>query len=153
MMLEELGTRIDPDRVHFLGQIDYQSYLKLLRVSSVHTYLTYPFVLSWSFIEALASGCLVVGSNTAPVLEVLRHGHNGLVADFFSHVQLAESIESALEQPDKMRQLREAARSTAVKHFDHRKVIIPKWLRLFNQLTDGRPRYSNNAAMAPACPC
>jgi glycosyltransferase involved in cell wall biosynthesis len=60
--------------VHFLGLIDYHAYLNLLQVSSVHVYLTYPFVLSWSFIEAMACGCLIVGSATPPVLEVLRDG-------------------------------------------------------------------------------
>ena len=63
--------------------IDYHDYLTLLQVSSVHVYLTYPFVLSWSFIEAMASGCLIVGSATPPVLEVLRDGENGFAVDFF----------------------------------------------------------------------
>lgn len=137
-MLDELGSKIDPDRVHFTGMIDYSAYLSLLQVSSAHVYLTYPFVLSWSFIEALASGCLVVGSETPPVLEVLRNRVNGLTVDFFSPKALADRVESALEQPEKMRKLRTAARDTAVKGYDLQKVLIPKWLELFDQLTTGR---------------
>jgi glycosyltransferase involved in cell wall biosynthesis len=137
-MLDEVGAKIDPDRVHFTGQIDYPSYLSLLQVSSAHVYLTYPFVLSWSFIEALASGCLVVGSETPPVLEVLRNRVNGLTVDFFSPKALAESVELALEQPEKMRKLRAAARDTAVKGYDLKNVQIPKWLELFDNLIGGR---------------
>jgi glycosyltransferase involved in cell wall biosynthesis len=133
-MLEEVGAKIDPDRVHFTGLIDYRSYLSLLQVSSAHAYLTYPFVLSWSFIEAMASGCLVVGSETPPVLEVLRDRVNGLTVDFFSPAALADSVESALEQPEKMQKLRAAARDTAVKGYDLKKVLIPRWVQLFNTL-------------------
>ena len=68
-MLQELGSRLDRERVHFVGAIEYASYLTLLQVSSVHVYLTYPFVLSWSFIEALAAGCLVV---VQPRLQCLK---------------------------------------------------------------------------------
>jgi glycosyltransferase involved in cell wall biosynthesis len=137
-MLEELGSKLDPDRVHFMGLIDYRSYLSLLQVSSAHVYLTYPFVLSWSFIEALASGCLVVGSKTPPVLEVLRNRVNGLTVDFFSPGALADSVESALEQPQKMQKLRAAARDTAVEVYDLKKVLMPQWLRLFDDLVSGR---------------
>ncbi len=52
MMLQELGAKLDLSRVHFVGMLEYHDYLNLLQVSSVHVYLTYPFVLSWSFIEA-----------------------------------------------------------------------------------------------------
>jgi glycosyltransferase involved in cell wall biosynthesis len=137
MMLEEVGSQLDLERVHFLGLIDYRAYLSLLQVSSVHVYLTYPFVLSWSFVEALACGCVVVGSSTPPVLEVLRDCENGLTVDFFSHKALADRIEEALEQPGKMQRLRAAARSTALEHFDLKNVLLPRWLKLFDDLIDG----------------
>jgi len=137
-MLEELGSQVDMQRVHFMGLIDYRAYLSLLQISTVHVYLTYPFVLSWSFVEALACGCLVVGSSTPPVLEVLRDGKNGLTVDFFSHKELAEQIESALEQPEKMQRLRAAARATAVEQFDLKSVLLPRWLKLFDDLIKGR---------------
>lgn len=138
MMLKELGARLDLDRVHFLGMIDHHSYLTLLQVSSVHVYFTYPFVLSWSFIEALASGCLVIGSATPPVLEVLKDGENGLTVDFFSTRALANRIEAALEHPDRMQKLRDAARATAVAQFDLNDVLLPRWRALFDDLIHHR---------------
>ena len=138
MMLQELGTKLDLERVHFVGRVGYQDYVKLLQVSSVHVYLTYPFVLSWSFIEAMACGCLIVGSDTPPVVEVLRDGFNGLTVDFFAPKSLASRIESALEQPERMQALRKAARMTAVKHFDLKKVLLPRWYTLFDDLINGR---------------
>jgi glycosyltransferase involved in cell wall biosynthesis len=138
MMLHEVGAKLDLKRVHFLGMLDYREYLKLLQVSSVHVYLTYPFVLSWSFIEAMASGCLVVGSATPPVLEVLQDGHNGLTVDFFAYRKLANRIEAALAQPAAMQHLRKAARATAVTQFDLKKVALPRWTALFDDLIAGR---------------
>jgi glycosyltransferase involved in cell wall biosynthesis len=138
MMLEEVGSRLDLDRVHFVGQLDYLTYLKLLKVSTVHVYLTYPFVLSWSFLEAMACGCLIVGSATPPVLEVLRDGGNGLAVDFFSPRQIANRIETALAAPDRMCALREAARATVLQQYDLRGVVLPRWMRLFDDLINHR---------------
>jgi glycosyltransferase involved in cell wall biosynthesis len=139
MMLQELGAKLDLKRVHFVGLLDYTEYLKLLQVSSVHVYLTYPFVLSWSFIEAMASGCLIVASATAPVLEVMRDRENGLTVDFFAHRKLANRIEAALESPQKFQALRTAARATAVAQFDLQRVVLPRWRALFADLVGGRP--------------
>jgi glycosyltransferase involved in cell wall biosynthesis len=138
MMLQELGAKIDLTRVHFVGMLEYHDYLNLLQVSSVHVYLTYPLVLSWSFIEAMACGCLVVGSRTAPVLEVLRDGVNGLTVDFFAPKALATRIETALEHPEDMQTLRSAARRTAMKYNDLKKVLLPHWTALFDDLINGR---------------
>lgn len=138
MMLQELGSKLDLGRVHFLGLLDYKDYLTLLQVSSVHVYLTYPFVLSWSFIEAMASGCVIVGSSTPPVLEVLRDGENGLTVDFFSPRMLANRIEEVLAQPARMKRIRAAARATAVEKFDLERVALPKWNTLFDDLINHR---------------
>jgi glycosyltransferase involved in cell wall biosynthesis len=138
MLLQELGAKIDLTRVHFVGTLDYHLYLSLLQVSSVHVYLTYPFVLSWSFIEAMACGCLVVGSKTAPVLEVLQSGVNGLTVDFFASKTLADLIESVLDQPEWTHAIRDAARTTAVKHFDLKRALLPRWNALFDDLINGR---------------
>lgn len=150
MLLDELGTSLDMQRVHFLGQVEHGTYLNVLKVSSVHAYLTYPFVLSWSFVEAMAAGCLVVGSATAPVLEVLRDGENGLAVDFFSPGALAARIEEVLDHPDRMQSLREAARRTAVDQFDLRRRQLPRWNRLFSKVIDGRERRSLRRAACAA---
>jgi glycosyltransferase involved in cell wall biosynthesis len=136
-LLDELSGRIDTSRIHFLGSIDYVQYIQLLQVSSVHTYLTYPFVLSWSFIEALSIGCVMVGSKTAPVLEVLEDGVNGLTVDFFSTDEIAAAIHDALSDPKRMKKIRTAARRTAIKRYDLNKRQLPRWIRLFEDLIAG----------------
>ena len=140
-LLREIEGKADLSRVHFTGRIPYADYLALLRRSSVHVYLTYPFVLSWSLLEAMSAGCLVVGSRTAPVEEVIRDGENGLLTDFFSTEQLAARIDQALSMDS--RPLREAARKTAVERFDLKRVCLPAQLelvaRLQGQGADARP--------------
>lgn len=138
VLLNEVGGQIDAARTHFLGALPYDDYLRLLRVSSVHVYLTYPFVLSWSCIEAMASGCLVIGSATAPVLEVLQDGVNGLTVDFFSPAQIADRVDEVFRHPNRMRSLRQAARRTAVERYDLRKRILPRWQALLDDLVRGR---------------
>jgi glycosyltransferase involved in cell wall biosynthesis len=138
MMLQEVGEHIDLSRVHFVGPLDYHNYLNLLQVSAAHVYLTYPFVLSWSFIEALACGCVVIGSATPPVLEVLRHGENGFVVDFHAVRSLANRIQSCLERRRELQGIRLAARATAVEHFDLRRQLLPKWMKLFDALVERR---------------
>jgi glycosyltransferase involved in cell wall biosynthesis len=138
MMLQELGARLDLARVHFVGMLDYHAYLKLLQVSSVHVYLTYPFVLSWSLIEAMSCGCLIVASDTPPVREVLHDGSNALTVDFFAYKQLAQRIEAALAQPEKTKALRKAARATAISQFDLKHLLLPRWNALFDDLINGR---------------
>ena len=113
--LEELD--LDLARIHFLGRVPYSRYLQVLQLSAVHLYLTYPFVLSWSCLEAMAAGCLVVGSRTPPVEEVIRDGHNGLLVDFFSPEEVAERVDQILDHPDRMQRLREAARETVVHRY------------------------------------
>jgi glycosyltransferase involved in cell wall biosynthesis len=137
-MIGELGDRLDYGRIHFLGQIPYDRYLKLLQVSSVHVYLTYPFVLSWSFVEALATGCLVLGSATPPVLEVLEDGVNGLTVDFFSPGAIADRIDEVLDAKDRLQTMRDAARRTAVRRFDLKRRLLPRWTRLIDDVLDGK---------------
>jgi glycosyltransferase involved in cell wall biosynthesis len=150
MMLAEIGDQIDMERVHFLGQVTYEAFLNVLQVSSAHIYLTYPFVLSWSLVEAMSAGCLVIGSATPPVQEVLRHGENGLEFDFFSTESLCDRIDEVFEHPDRMADIRIAARMTAIRDFDLRTSALPRWLDLLGGLIDGIPLRTNEPVDGPA---
>ncbi len=108
---------LDLSRVHFTGSLPYNQYLKVIQASSVHVYLTRPFVLSWSMLEAMSTGCLVVGSDTAPVTEVIQDGDNGLLVDFFSPKKIAERIDEVLEHPTRMAGLRVLARRTVQERY------------------------------------
>ncbi|MCH4152430.1 MAG: glycosyltransferase family 4 protein [Sphingobium sp.] len=137
-MLAEMGNSIDTSKVHFLGQLPYETYLSVLQISSAHIYLTYPFVLSWSFLEAMSAGCAMIGSATAPVEEVIRDGENGLLVDFFSPRAIAETVDHALSDSRQMREMRENARATVVEHYDLRTRILPQWQSLMADLVMGR---------------
>ena len=101
---------VDPKRVHFLGKVSYAMYRRALQVSAVHVYLTYPFVLSWSSMESLACGCLLVASDTPPVREMIRHGENGWLVNFFDGKALVERVLHALSVPPEAAALRAEAR-------------------------------------------
>ena len=114
-------------------------FLKILQVSRVHVYLTYPFVLSWSMLEAMASGCLLVASRTAPVEEVIRDGENGLLVDFFNSAEVAGRVVAALEDRAAFASLRENARRTIVENYDLKTICLPQQLRMIEELA-GRVR-------------
>ena len=142
---------IDPARVHFLGRIPYDSFVGLLRASSVHVYLTYPFVLSWSMLEAMSCGCLVIGSRTPPVEEVIHDRENGLLVDFFSTTEIADRVDEVLDHPDHMQAIRDAARRTIVQRYDLRRVCLPRFATLIDQLVrGGRPDPAQAAVPAMA---
>lgn len=126
----EVQDQVDWSKVFFVGKLPYADYIKVLQVSAVHVYLTYPFVLSWSMLEAMAAGCLLVASDTAPVKEVIEDGKNGLLVDFFDHEQLASKVAEVLANPEKFRLLRENARKTVVKNYDLRTRCLPRMLNL-----------------------
>ena len=134
-LLAELGDRLDRNRVHFLGTLPYEHYLTILQLSSLHVYLTYPFVLSWSLLEAMAAGCLIVASATPPVEEVIGDGVNGYLADMFDHDALARRILFALDDRAAHPRIRAAARHTAITRYDLRRVSIPAYLTLLRRLT------------------
>lgn len=104
-------------RVHMVGKLPYEAYLRLLQVSSVHVYLTVPFVLSWSLMEAMSCECAIVASNTAPVREVITHEQEGLLVDFFDTSALVDSVVGLLHDPTRARQLGQAARAKVVQHY------------------------------------
>ncbi|MBC8718528.1 glycosyltransferase family 4 protein [Ochrobactrum sp. Marseille-Q0166] len=108
---------LPPDRIIFPGTISHAQLRKLYQISSAHIYLTYPFVLSWSVIEAMACGALIIGSDTPPVREVIRAGKNGLLVSFYDTDALAETILNVLRDPDACLPMRAAARRTIEKRF------------------------------------
>jgi glycosyltransferase involved in cell wall biosynthesis len=120
-MLEKFP--LDLTRVHFTDLLPYSEYLQVLQASSVHIYLTRPFVLSWSMLEALATGCLVVASNTSAVTEIIEDGVNGLLVDFFSPDKIAARVEEVLNHPDSMTKIRQRARETILERYDLAKLL------------------------------
>lgn len=132
----ELGDRVDWSRVHFTGKLPYDQYLKVLQVSAAHVYLTYPFVLSWSLLEAMASGCLIIASDTAPVREMITHGEHGLLTDFFDRGRLARQVADALAAPRAFDAMRAQARDFVTAHFDLHTRCLPAWIDF---LTEPRP--------------
>jgi len=112
----------------FAGHIPYEYFVPLLQISTVHVYLTYPFVLSWSLLEAMSMGCAIVGSDTAPVQEVIKHNTHGLLVDFFKPQELASAVTKLLDDQEIREQLGQAARKTAVEKYDLKTVCLPKAL-------------------------
>ena len=109
--MQDMG--LDPARTHWLGILQSEAYHQVLACSQVHLYLTVPFVLSWSLLEAMAAGCAIVASATAPVQEVLRHEHSALLVDFFDPQAQAEAIAALLDDPARRQHLADQARCTA----------------------------------------
>ena len=135
-LLAELDGKVDLKRVHFLGHLPYQQYLTVLQISTVHVYLTYPFVLSWSLVEAMAAGCLVIGSRSAPVEEVICDGENGQLVDFFDVEGLGNRIANALARDgDGVNDsIRAAARQTVIARYELNSVCLPAYLNLLRSL-------------------
>jgi glycosyltransferase involved in cell wall biosynthesis len=146
--LSELQDSIDLSRVHFLNKVPYPTFLKVLQVSRVHVYLTYPFVLSWSMLEAMSAGCLVVGSRTPPVEEVIRDCGNGILVDFFSASEVAERVVEALSDRHAHDSIRANARQTIVDEYDLRTVCLPAHLQLVGILAR-QARISSGARGTP----
>jgi glycosyltransferase involved in cell wall biosynthesis len=133
IFLGEVVDKLDMSRVHLVGRVPHKVLTQLMQVSAAHVYLTYPFVLSWSLLEAMSIGCLVVGSDTAPVREVIEHGRNGLLTDFFDVPALANAIADALARGTELAPLRAAARETIVQRYDLASICLPAQLALLEQ--------------------
>ncbi len=137
LYLDEVRDRLDLSRVHFTGKLPYPDFVSLLQVSRAHAYLTYPFVLSWSMLEAMAAGCLVVGSRTAPVEELLTDGETGLLVDFFDVAGWSARLIEALAEPEKFTPLREAARRRIVESYDLKTVCLPQMVAFVEDVARG----------------
>lgn len=133
LILDEVRESIDPARVHFTGRLPYDRFVDALSLSWAHVYLTYPFVMSWSLLEAMACGCLIVGSDTAPVRDAVTDGGNGLLVDFFDHDGLAARLIEACRAPEGFDHLRQAARATVEARYDRARVCLPAWMALIER--------------------
>ena len=121
-------------RVHFLGNLPYQQFIPLLQLSTVHVYLTYPFVLSWSLLEAMSAGCAIVASDTAPLREAIEHDKTGCLVNFFDAPQLAEQVSALLANADQRQRLGNAARHFAQANYDLKTQCLPKQISWVEQL-------------------
>ena len=135
-MLNELGDRLDLSRVHFLGHIPYAQYLAVLQISSAHVYFTYPFVLSWSFLESMAAGCHIIASRTPPIEEVVTDGENAELVDFFDGEGLVRRVVAAVSSRNE--NIRAAARSTVLSRYDLSTICLPNYVGLLRKVTRRR---------------
>lgn len=134
VFLDEVKDGIDLSRVHFVGKVPYADFLRVLQVSTVHVYLTYPFVLSWSLLEAMSAGCAIVASDTAPVREAIRHGETGLLLDFFDPSALAQQVAQLCQDPATRVRLGAQTRAFAVHHCDLETKCLPGQMAWVEQL-------------------
>ena len=134
IFLDEVKDQLDLSRVFFIGNIDYKYFIPLLQLSMVHVYLTYPFVLSWSLLEAMACGCSIVASNTAPLREAIIDNETGLLIDFFNSDQLANAVINLLDRPDLRASLGQNARAVAIAKYDLTTICLPKMVGLINSM-------------------
>ena len=134
IFLNEVKDQLDLSRVFFIGNIDYKYFIPLLQLSMVHVYLTYPFVLSWSLLEAMACGCSIVASNTEPLREAIIDNETGLLIDFFNSDQLANAVINLLDHPDLRASLGQNARAAAIAKYDLTTICLPKMVGLINSM-------------------
>ena len=118
----------DWSRVYFLGNIAYSHFIPLLQLSTVHVYLTYPFVLSWSLLEAMSAGCAIVASDTQPLHEAIKQDETGRLVNFFDAPGLADEVCALLDDPAARARLGANARAFAQQHYDLKTVCLPKQL-------------------------
>lgn len=121
-------------RVHFLGNIPYQYFIPLLQASTVHVYLTYPFVLSWSLLEAMSVGCTIVASDTQPLREAIKHDDTGRLVDFFDVAGLTNEVCALLDDPGTRQRLARNARAFAIENYDLTTVCLPRQLAWVERL-------------------
>lgn len=125
-LLGEMGDRLDLSRIHFTGRLAYGDYVDLLHVSRCHTYLTYPFVLSWSLMEAMAADCQIIASDTAPVREMIQDGVHGRLVPFPDSTALAQALLRALAPDPQAASLGAAARAHILARYDLHLHCLPR---------------------------
>ncbi|MDU8912920.1 glycosyltransferase [Aestuariicoccus sp. MJ-SS9] len=141
--IDEVRDQISDEdwkRVHYLGRVPYDRFLSMMQVSRVHVYLTYPFVLSWSLLEAMSAECAILASDTAPVKEALTEDETGRMVDFFDHAGLVDRLCDLLDDPEARARLGKAARAHVRAHYDLQSVCLPKHLDWVDHLATLDPR-------------
>lgn len=133
-ILAEVGGALDLGRVHFTGRLAYADFVRLMQVTRVHCYLTVPFVLSWSLLEAMSAGALIVASRTPPVEEVITDGVHGHLVDFPNPRALAATLIRALADPGAGVPLRRAARARILAEYDLRRISLPRLVDLVERV-------------------
>ncbi len=133
-MEAEVGHRIDWSRVHFIGRVPYLEFCRIIQISRCHIYLTMPFVLSWSLLEAMAMEATIVSSDVEPVREVMTDGETGLLVDFFDPDAIAARVVDVLEDPSKFAHLGPAARAHIVENYDFLTRSLPGFIAHVNAL-------------------
>ena len=125
ILLDEVRDQLDMSRLHFLGRIPYDRFVTLLQLSTVHLYLTYPFVLSWSLLEAMSVGCAIVASDTPPVQEAIEHDKTGRLVDFFDQTGLIRTVNELMDNPEERARLGANARAYAQATYDLKTHCLP----------------------------
>jgi len=144
--LEEVSSQLDLARIFYLGNVQYEIYRKILQLSTCHVYYTYPFVLGWSCLEALSSGCIVIGSDTDPVREVIDDNKNGFLVDFFDQDKLIQTIQAVISNPNSYCHVGQNARLSMINQYDLLTHCLPRQLALIDQCLNINPsssRFSN----------
>jgi glycosyltransferase involved in cell wall biosynthesis len=136
-MLQELGDSIDYNKVHFVDWLDYASYKLVIELSTVHVYLTAPFILSWSMLEVMSVEGCVVGSNTTPVTEVIKNDYNGVLVDFFSPEAIASKVTALLNDKSKRQLIGKNARKTVIDNYDLNTVCLPRQVEIIQNIHNG----------------
>ncbi len=139
IFLDEIRPQLGDEafaRIHFVGRVSHEVFVALLQLSTVHVYLTYPFVLSWSLLEAMSVGCAIVASDTAPVREAISHDDTGVLVDFFDIAGLTKAIIALLDDPARRARLGAAARTFALENYDLNTVCLPRQLAWVQSLME-----------------
>jgi len=135
LLLEELGDRLDTRRVHFVGKVAHSTLIDAFSIARAHVYYTYPFVLSWSLVEAMAAECVIVASDVAPVQDAISHGVEGVLLPFFDVAALSETLIRTVRDPDLFSGMGAAARARALASYDQKRGTA-SWLALIDEFID-----------------
>ncbi|MGV0035815.1 MAG: glycosyltransferase family 4 protein [Candidatus Azotimanducaceae bacterium WSBS_2022_MAG_OTU7] len=141
-MEAEIGDQVDWEKVHFLGQVPFEDYQNIIQVSSCHIYLTMPFVMSWSLLEAMSMQATVVASDVDSVREAVTHGETGILVDFFDSDALAAQVTDVLANHADYAHIGPNARKHVIATYDFMTVCLPEHLKQINALVPKKKRIS-----------